>query len=92
MDTSLASVIDLYALPTGRRLFAHAQVLKRAAAAKLPDIVKHVNAAIARCSEDLECLDAALLERRTGERPLWRVRGRSRLHGSCDSGMRRGRL
>lgn len=58
MDTSLASVIDLYAFPTGRRLFAHAQVHKRAAAAKLPDVVKHVNAAIAH---DRACL---ALERR----------------------------
>ena len=58
MEVSLSTLFDFYQFPTGRRLFAHGQTLKQAAAAKLPDVVKHCTAAIAH---DRKCLD---LERR----------------------------
>jgi len=60
MDTSLSAVIDVYTFPTGRRLFAIGQLVKRAKAAGHADLVKHCNAALV---EDRKCLD---LERRWG--------------------------
>ncbi len=58
MEAPLSTLFDFYQHPTGRRLFAHGQTLKQAAAAKLPDVVKHCTAAIAH---DRKCL---ALERR----------------------------
>lgn len=58
MEAPLSAFFDFYQFPTGRRLFALAQVMKRAAARKLPDVAKHCNAALAH---DRNCLD---LERR----------------------------
>lgn len=58
MEAPLSAFFEFYQFPTGRRLFALAQVMKRAADAKLPDVVKHCNAALAH---DRHCLD---LERR----------------------------
>lgn len=58
MEAPLSKFFDFYQLPTGRRLFALAQVMKRASEADLPDVVKHCKAALAH---DRHCLD---LERR----------------------------
>lgn len=53
MDTSLASVFDLYVFPTGRRLFALGQMMKRGQALGFEPLVKHCKAAI---TQDRACL------------------------------------
>jgi hypothetical protein len=53
MDASLASLINLYVFPTGRRLFALAQVAQRAKKRGLTDLAKHCASAVAH---DQHCL------------------------------------
>jgi len=58
METSLSWFFDLYVFPTGRRLFALAQVMKKAMATGHADLAQHCATAVA---EDRKCL---ALERR----------------------------
>jgi hypothetical protein len=46
MTADLASLFNLYVFPTGRRLFAHAQVLKLAQQQGIEDLASHASAAI----------------------------------------------
>jgi len=51
MEPLLASLLNLYAFSTGRRLFAMIQVKKLAAAAGAPDLAAHAEATIAHDTE-----------------------------------------
>lgn len=58
MDSSLSAIFKLYVFPTGRRLFALAQLMSRAKDRDFPELVKHCSGALAH---DRGCL---ALERR----------------------------